>query len=368
MADETGLRRLRLNRREPEQRPGPPLRPYQKPLSVALWGNDSPALAEQLLSLCIDAALDRPARCEASFLGAGPGSPVDRRLLDFGKEITVSYGGEPLFRGRIDALGATYPEGGSPQVDVRAADGLEELRQAVRSRTFQDVTDIDAIEAIARDYALAVRLEGVEPGPVRRSLVQLERSDLDFVVERARAIDAFLQLDGWTLVLRARSRPSEAVPLALGRDLHGFSALADLETQRTRIDVGGWDRAAAVPADGAAGEEVVRAELLGASGAAVLRAAVGERAGSVGGPRTLAPAEAHELASAAFRARARAFVTGRGVATGTPALRPGCDTELSGLGAPFDGRYRVTRVVHHLDADGLRSELEVERPGLGEPA
>ena len=42
--------------------------------------------------------------------------------------------------------------------------------------------------------------------------------------------------------------------------------------------------------------------------------------------------------------------------------------KLVGLGPLFDGSYYVAAVTHMYDgAAGLRTELTVERPGLGKP-
>jgi uncharacterized protein len=63
---------------------------------------------------------------------------------------------------------------------------------------------------------------------------------------------------------------------------------------------------------------------------------------------------------------ARRFLVGRGVAEPDERIRVGARLELTGLGAIFNGTYRVCEVHHVFDvAHGLRSEFTAERPGLG---
>ena len=77
--------------------------------------------------------------------------------------------------------------------------------------------------------------------------------------------------------------------------------------------------------------------------------------------------EGQAAADAFFRMSARRFVTGRGVAEASVGLRVGKQVELKGLGPLFSGKYTVTAVRHRFDtARGIRSEFEVERPGIGQ--
>jgi phage protein D len=104
------------------------------------------------------------------------------------------------------------------------------------------------------------------------------------------------------------------------------------------------------------------------SGAALLKQAFGDRKESVahGVPWTQSEAEAR--AKGYFKATARRFVVGHGVARTTGDLRVGAVLDLDGLGPLFNGKYYLAHVRHRFDgAHGLRSELSVERAGLGKP-
>ena len=83
----------------------------------------------------------------------------------------------------------------------------------------------------------------------------------------------------------------------------------------------------------------------------------------------LSAEEARVLAQAAFRARARRFLTGSGLADGDARIRVGGIVNLIDLGGLFDGRYYVVAARHlYDDSDGFRTEFDVERAALGSPS
>ena len=83
-------------------------------------------------------------------------------------------------------------------------------------------------------------------------------------------------------------------------------------------------------------------------------------------PVPITSSEGQAAADAFFRMSARRFVTGRGVAEAASGLRVGSRVDLKGLGPLFSGKYAVTSVRHRFDtAHGIRTEFEVERPGIG---
>jgi phage protein D len=98
----------------------------------------------------------------------------------------------------------------------------------------------------------------------------------------------------------------------------------------------------------------------------ILQAALGERKEAVVHSVPLDGDETQARAEAYFKAMARRFVTGRGVAETDPRLRVGASADLDGLGPLFSGKYYVAEVRHLFDgADGLRTQFTAERPGIG---
>ncbi len=344
--------------------------------SLSVDGRDLPELREAVLSLLVEETTDGLYRCEANFGNWGTRRGrvdflyFDRQLFDFGRDFSVRMGpgrtAETIFVGRITALEGRYPAKRPPELTVLAEDRLQDLRMTRRSRSFEDVDDQEVIESIAADHGLGTELDIA--GPRYAVLTQVNQSDLAFLRERARAIDAELWIAAGRLHVQARTRRQAGeIELTYGRGLREFQVRADLAAQRSRWSVAGWDVSAKEAIEESADEQAIQGELHGgASGAGILGTALGERGERSVHQAPLNGAEAQALAGAQFRRMARRFVSGRAVAEGDARLRVGAQVRLGGLGELFDGAYTVTEVRHSFDGvNGFRTAFEVERPGLG---
>ncbi|HET9650873.1 MAG TPA: hypothetical protein VFP36_01720 [Usitatibacter sp.] len=341
--------------------------------TFAIDGRDRDALAGGLLGLEIVETVSGLYRCEALFgnWGVADGATgflyFDRRTLDFGKSLEVKLGADTLFKGRIHALEARFPEGGPPQLAALAEDRLQDLRMARRTRTFENVSDADVISRIANDHGLTpdVSLGG---GATHKVLAQVNQSDLAFVRDRARAVDAELWLEGDTLKAAKRtSRNAGVVPLAMGGLLREFSVIADLAGQRTNVVAAGWDVSGKAALSYDAGDSAISAEVGNdESGVSILSSAIGVRKETLAHGAPHASGETQAQAEALMRAIARRFVVGRGVAQTSAALRVGAKVDVQSAGPLFSGRYYVCEVRHRFDGQrGLRTEFRCERPGIG---
>jgi phage protein D len=340
--------------------------------TLTIAGEDKPELAAQLLELAIDEDTLGLYRCEAEFGNWGSvGGRIgfryfDRTLLEFGRPFAVELGDLRLFDGRIMAVHAAFPEGAPPRIRVLADDRLQDMRMTRRTRTFADVTDGDVIRTIASDHSLTPEIDA--SGPTHKVLAQVNQSDLAFIRERASAVDAEVWVEGSTLRVKKRAaRGAGALPLTWQHQLREFEVTADLAGQRTSVAVSGWDVAAKEAIRAEAGAGAIGAELgSDTSGVSILERLAGRKENLA----HLAPATAGEAQAAAeafFRMSARRFVTGRGVAESSAGLRVGARVDVKEVGPLFSGTYTVTAVRHRFDtARGIRTEFEVERPGIGQ--
>ncbi|MCU0490528.1 MAG: contractile injection system protein, VgrG/Pvc8 family [Chloroflexaceae bacterium] len=344
--------------------------------TVLLDNQPDSALGADLVAAMVEESSAGLFRCEARFNNFGPRNNrldylyFDRARLDFGKAFGLEFGppnaSRRVFSGRISALEAEYMQGNNPHITVLAEDRLQDLRMTRRTRSFEDSSDADIIEQIARDHSLSPDVN--LPGPTHRVVAQVNLSDLAFIRERARACGGEVWLDETTLHVAARpDRGNDTVTLAYGVDLLSFSVRADLSEQCTELGVSGWDVASKTAIAETAAEAAVSAELNGdSSGGSLLAQAFGERRARVVHTVPLTTSEARTMAESRYRERARRFVTGTGLAEGIPALRVGSSLTLSRLGSMFDGSYTVVRVRHTYDlASGFRTEFDLERPGIG---
>jgi phage protein D len=335
-------------------------------------GEAKAQLSDDLLSLTISENTEGLYRCEATFTNWGnKDQKIDflyfgRDVLEFGKTLEVKVGTGTLFTGRIMAIEAHFLEGRPPEVTVLAEDRFQDLRMTRRTRTFVDSSDADVIRQIASDHGLQADVN--VDGPVHKVLAQTNLSDLAFMRERARAVDAEIWMNGRTLLAKPHNnRNGGTVSLSYGNQLRAFSVSADLARQCTAVSVSGWDVSAKNGLALEAAESAIRGELNGdASGASILKSKFGERKQAVAHTVPLSSAEAKTEAEAIFRQISRRFVTGTGIAQTVPELRVGAFLDVTNVGPLFDGKYYLSESQHLFDRTaGLRTKLTVERPGLG---
>lgn len=339
---------------------------------VNVGGQDDSSLSDGLLSMSILEDSSGIYRSEVLFGNWGEVNNslgflyFDRRTLDFGKAFKIKIGTDTFFDGRIMALEAQYGEASPPAINVLAEDRFQDLRMTRRTRTFSDASDSDVINQVASDHGLTPNVNVT--GPTYKVLAQINQSDLAFLRERARTIDAELWMDGNNLNAKSHTdRNNGTLQMLHGGKLHSFSATADLAMQRTSVAVNGWDVSSKSALQHETDEAAISGELNGdTSGVSILQSSLGARKESLVHTIPLTSQEAQATADAYFKMSARRFVVGRGVAETDIKLRVGSYVDLQGLGPLFNGKYYVTEVRHMFDMRrGLRTEFKAERPGIG---
>ncbi|MDD9205849.1 contractile injection system protein, VgrG/Pvc8 family [Georgenia sp. 10Sc9-8] len=314
-------------------------------------------------------------------VGAGdPGPPggrlrhLDGSTVDLGRTLTVAIGPDTnqrrVFDGAVSALELVIPDGEPQAVVVLAEDALMRLRMARRSRTWTEVTDADLVTGIAHEHGLDA--DAVAEGPRYDVVQQLNQSDLAFLRDRARLLQAELWCTGRTVHLHTRAtRPGTTVELVRGAQLLSARFSADLSAQRHEVVVTGYDAFSRAAVSERAGADVVAAEAgQGRSGGTLVARALGTVTGVRVRDVALNAQEAQAWARGEMLRRGRKFVTVSGVTNGTPDLVVGSRLSLRSVGEPFEGEgYYVTSIRHRFDlVRGLRTEFTAERPTLNEVA
>jgi uncharacterized protein len=292
----------------------------------------------------------------------------DGTVLKLGTEITV-YGGDTaspqqIFRGKVTALEARFPDKGSPELQVLAEDALQGARMKRRTAVYDNATLSSIVQQVANNLSLTPQVNGLSDNIGTQ--VQYNETDLGFLRRLLARYDADMQVVGTQLQASSRSQVQRnQIELRLNYELRSLRVTADLAHQTTGVTVSGWDikQGEAVQVSSQAGP-VSPAQ--GTAGSQALQNALGERKESVGHLAVADNSEAQAIANAAFDARARRFVVAHGVAVGNPALRVGTFLKLSGLGDRFSNTYYVTRARHHYNSEsGYQTEFEAECGALG---
>jgi len=297
---------------------------------------------------------------------------LDGQIVDFGKEIEVSIGpgdaSRTVFKGTISAIEAIFREGPEPHVAIFAEDKLMNLRMTRRMKTWENMSDADIASQIASENGLSA--DTAADGPTYKVVQQWNQSDLAFLRERGRLIQAEVWLDDNTLCFKTRgNRSGTAMTLVQGNHLLSVQVRADLAHQRTKVKTSGYDATAREAIDEEAGADAIQAEVSGGrTGPAVLQQAFGERVSYRVRENPISAGQAAAWAKAEMLRRCRGFVTAVGTTDGSPDLAVGSMLNLDRVGTPFNGPgYYVTRVSHTYDlTNGYRTHFEAERATVNE--
>ena len=338
-------------------------------------GEDISDLARDVIYLSVSENVDGLKSLQARFVAIGPVSGrdtesllyLDGRYVDFGKNLKVTIGPPSrqrfIFDGFISALEIQFEEAQEPEFCLKAEDRLMDLRMTRRSRTFEGMTDAEIAQDIANEHGLEPRVDA--QGPNYNQIQQCNMSDLAFLRDRARLLQAEVWVDGQSLNFFTRDkREGTSLTLIRGTDLINVRASADLAHQRTLVHVNGYDADNAETIDESAGEQAISSEIVGGrTGISILQKSFGERISNRVMEVPLNSDEAANWAEAEMRRRARRFVTVNAVSRGMPDLMVGSVLNLEQMGEPFNGDgYYVTKIQHTFNlGEGHRTSFEAER-------
>ncbi|WP_448872417.1 phage late control D family protein [Desulfobulbus propionicus] len=334
-------------------------------------------LARDIVRLQVEEGTDGLKTLWAKLVAVGPATPaggeeetllyLDGRILDFGRAISVAIGPPQnqriIFEGSISALEAGFEEGEEPEVTLYAEDRLMDLRMTRRMKTYEAMSDAEIAAEIAAAHGLIAEVD--VQGPTYDLIQQWNMSDLAFLRERARLLQAEVWLEGGGLYFKTRDRRrSTTITLVRGNELITAQVCADLAHQRTEVRVSGFDASTREVIDERAGGEAIAAEIsAGRTGPSIVHSAFGQRVSHRVREVCLNSTEAADWARAEMLRRSRGFVTVHGVTNGTPDMVVGSLLRLEGVGGPFNGDgYYVTRVCHSFDlTEGHRTRFEAQR-------
>jgi len=345
-------------------------------------GTVNRALGRDCVHLEVEEGVEGLRTMRADFVAIGPGAtgPPDQMLhmdgqaVDFGQQVKVSVGPESaertVFEGIVSGLEVVFADSEPPRLVVYAEDVLMRLRMTRRMRTYANVTDAEIAQQVVGAHQL--QCDAAVDGPRYDVVQQLNQSDLAFLRERARLVQAELWCTDRTVHFRSRTnRRGPRLTLVQGNELIATRITADLAHQRSEVVVTGFDAQAKSVVEQRAGNEAIQAEVSdGRTGPQVVQRALDGSTSFRVREVALTAEEASAWAKAEMLRRARAFVTVSGLTRGSPDMVVGTVLKLQSVGPPFEGDgYYVTKVCHTYEhAQGLRTRFEAERPTVNQAA
>ena len=273
---------------------------------------------------------------------------------------------DQLLTGEITGVDGDWDATGS-HVVVRGYDLSHRLNRGRITDVYRNVTDTDIVRKLAGRAQLTVS-KADESTIVHEHVSQVNLSDWEFAMARAREIGFELLVDEVGLVFRKPSDTSAAPgageysstdprQLTFGTELVGFSPRVTSFGQVTEAQVRGWDAKAKKALVGVAPAATKSATLpwkpdqMAATFGAPVHVAVNRALASQAEVDAAAKADAEHIASAAFGAEA--------LALGDPKLSAGVAVTVNGVPTPFAGSWVVSATRHVFDSAGYQTHLSM---------
>jgi phage protein D len=291
-------------------------------------------------------------------------------LFDFGNHVLISLGYasrlEKMCDGLVEKIAASFSDGIAPSFTVSGSDSAFDVMSEPReSESFRDMTDSDIVTRIAGAAGLRSDTESTRTvHPVKTK--QSGQSYIQFLRDMASSNGFEFSFAGQVLVFTSPKRSEEAaMKLAWGRSLLSFQPQIDTTQQLSEVVVRAWDpvNCRLIEEKATAGDEP-KQEAGRQLGSEIARDKKRASKRVISNRPVRSPLEAKQLAQAELARSSDKLVTGIGETVGLLELRPSMCVALDGLGAWFNGKYRVTKVTHTISDQGYRSRFEARRNAL----
>lgn len=327
-------------------------------------------------SVVVEKALNLPDAFTASFVDPDGGILSDvAGKLGKSLQIAVSHtdesGAVTIMDGELTALEVDYDaasSGNGTRTIVRGMDKSYRLQHGRKTKTWNQRTASE----VAKEVATAAGLEiGTidDTSTTYEHVVQGNMTDLEFVTKLAAENDREAVVSEAKFHFRKQREASTAPgggtltgsdPLKLvlhGDQLKTLHATIRSAGQVKEVEVRGWDPQAKQVVKSTASARTSAAE------AGTDPAALAARAGdathvSVTTPFTQ-PSETEAAARDLADHLAGTFAEIEGSIEGHPGLSAGSTVSLTNVGAPIDGKFKVTSVSHRLDKRGYETAFVV---------
>jgi phage protein D len=274
----------------------------------------------------------------------------------------------PLFSGEVTALEAEI-DGTGAFTTVRALDHSHRLLRGRRVVAYRNMTASDIVRQVARRARVAVgRIDPTRT--VYEQVAQPNTTDWEFLRRLAQDNDAVLLVDDGKLSFRrttaASGAPGVATPaekspyvLQFGVNLVSLRAAVTSAGQVNQVRVRSWDVRTKRALVGSARADKSEELLLG-----VTPAQVASPFGTAELLVTDVPygtqAEVNSVATALAADVTGSFGELEAVVEDAPHLRAGTPVTFAKVGAPFEGKYTVTRAHHAFGSkDGYLTQITV---------
>ncbi len=197
---------------------------------------------------------------------------------------------------------------------------------------------------------------------VYEHVIQDNRTDMEFIHDRARRVGYLAYVENDKLVFHKSSPQSSSAVLEWGKNLTDFQARLTSAGQVNNSEVRGWDIKQKTAITGNKNSPIGTPTVAGENHG-------GKLASKAFGISSIAEvfnnypvtnqSEADMLAQSTLNDRCQAFFQAEGTCWGNTAIRAGKQVEIKGVGTRFSGVYLITRAVHRYNIEGYTTEFEI---------
>ncbi len=256
-----------------------------------------------------------------------------------------------LFKGEIIGIEPSYRAGGESKIVIRAFNKMHRMSRGKKSKTYQDQSDQDVVNAICGNHGLQAQ-SGSTPKITHKHLYQHNQTDLEFVRVRAARLGFHVWCDDTKLYFDAPKVGEDSgieikIDKAAPYHMKAFTVRMSSAAVLKKVTVRGWDPKKK--------EEIVGMEQAGSSPLGGTHASAA--AGTFGDGATFTvdhPIYSVEEAKAIAKARLADanlnYITGEAVCKGNAALKLGIVVKITvNAEVPddrFNGKYLVAGCTH----------------------
>jgi phage baseplate assembly protein gpV len=303
---------------------------------------DGSALAsyDRIVGISIRAGLDTSAHARIEI----DADDLDSTTFGVGKALVVEVGPAgsssltQVFAGTILAVGCELSMGRT-QFAVDAYDDSYKLGRETVVATHLNVTFGDVVSTMASAAGLTADVQGL-PSTQFESVQQFGTPH-QFLHRLVWASGCTWRVEGSTLLVRPRTAGAAPLTLTAGENLMSFRVRYSASENVEGVKVRGWD-----PVQQAAVVGVASAPTTDATASIVGTGSAEAKTGVAWTRTPVDQSDAEALATALRQWMDDSRVLGRGQTLCAPSMIPGSKVTIDGMGALFNGDYRVAEVEH----------------------
>lgn len=299
-----------------------------------------------------------------------PGRNVlDKAMIKIGAKVQLkaqagdSPSPELLLSGEVTALSVDVDSTGT-LTEVRGYDRSHRLFRGRRVAAYANMTITDVVRKVTQRAGLQAGTVGAFGAVSQDSeITQDNVTDWEFLQRLADITGAELsvvdsklsfQLPAESATAPGASARAKQDPLVLeaGQNVTAVRAAVSSAEQVGKVEVRGWNYLAKQEVVASAPAQTTNAQI----GGGITPQVLAQKFGNGTFFATDVPHRTQEAADTAAKALAAqiagAFAEIEGVAKGNPKLRAGTSVSLSGVGAPFEGKYTLSNTRHLFSEEG----------------